>query len=252
MELAVAAVAIALSLVAIAFELLFYRWQTEQGARITETINNFAKEMHGVLGEIKGLTTASLGELQEQFKWLLQARVGQERVSMSEELQERVETIEQRVADVEERSEGTGDQALSAMVAELKRDVGALQGELVVLRQGAASAGKGVPRDSEAVLRLTRDFLSSGKISFPTVGDLARQVEATRAEMRLLLQDLAAGPGDAAYLMFRYGEAFKAAERAGLIETYHDAGQAGFGVRLTEAGRAFLGAGPPTKNGAAE
>jgi hypothetical protein len=249
MELALAAVAIALSVFAVAFELLFYNWQTGQGARITETVNNFAKEMHGVLGEIKGLTTGTWQELREQFKFVLDKALNQERASIGEEVAPRVEALEGQIDALEAKLSTTGHDELSTMVGELKRDVGALQRDLAALRQSAPSVGRGEPTDSEA-LRIARGFLGS-KVSFPTVADLWRQA-LTDTEMTRLLKDLATGPGDAPWMMFKYGEAFKAAERAGLIETYHDAGQTGFGVRLTDAGRAFLAGGPPMKNGAAE
>jgi len=122
-----AVAAIALSLSTIFFGVLFYRWQTEQGARISDTINKFAKEMHGVLGEIKGLTTGTREELQEQFKVVLQAAIGQERASMAEDVVKRLEGVEQHVAGVEERSQATGDDELKTIVVELKRDLSSLR-----------------------------------------------------------------------------------------------------------------------------
>ena len=247
--------AIVLAVVAIASEVLFFIVQTDRATKSQREISDYVGQMRGVLAKIEGLTTGTREELREQLTRLLDFALSEQRASVSDKLEDKVVGIEQRVVAVEERSEGSGDEELRMAVAELKRDVGSLQGELAGLRAGAPSAEKGVVTDSDAVMRITRDFLSSGKMSFPTVGDLARQAFADlarQAEMTRLLQDLATSPGDAPWLMFKYGEAFKAAERAGLIETYHDAGQAGFGVRLTDAGHAFLAAGSRTKDGAAE
>jgi len=164
--LALSIAAMVLAVATIFFDILFYRWQTEQGARITGTVNDFAKEMHGVLGEIKGLTTGTRQELQEQFKFLLQAAVGQERVSIGEGLEERVATIEQRVAGVEERSQATDDAELTTMVGQLKRDVSSLQEGLAGLRQGAGAAGAGALPDRRAV-EIAEGFLSYGRTGLP-------------------------------------------------------------------------------------
>jgi hypothetical protein len=232
-----AVAAIALSFFTIFLGVLFYKWQ-----------GDLAREMHSLLGEIKTRTTRTEEELQAQFKLVLEAALGQQRVSIGEEVAPRVDALEGQLGELEVKLSATSDAALRTIVADLKRDVSSLKGELAGLREGAASAGEGLLTDRDAVLRITQEFLSSGRSTIPPlIGP------ATQARMKLLLQDLVAGSADdAAWLMYKYGETFKAAEKAGLIELYNKAGQVGPALRLTQAGRVFLGAAPPTKNGAAE
>ena len=101
-----AAAAIALSLSTILFGVLFYKWQTEQGARIADTINNFAKEMHAVLGEIKGLTTSTREQQERQTETLINALADRQRmeaaVAAEDVTGEGVRDILQRLQGLEE------------------------------------------------------------------------------------------------------------------------------------------------------
>jgi len=71
--LAVAAIALALSTIFLG--VLFYRWQTEQGREITKSVNDFAKEMHGLVGELRGMTERMVEAQERQFNRMLDAFV---------------------------------------------------------------------------------------------------------------------------------------------------------------------------------
>jgi hypothetical protein len=101
-----AVAAIALSLSTIFFGVLFYHWQTEQGARIAQTISDFAKEMHAVLGEIKGLTTSTREQQERQTETLINALADRQRteaaVAAEDVAGEGVRDILQRLQGLEE------------------------------------------------------------------------------------------------------------------------------------------------------
>jgi len=73
--IALAIAALIVSILAIVLGILFYRFQTQQGNRIIKDNTDFAKEMHGLLGEIRGVTTYTQEQMQKQFNTMLEATV---------------------------------------------------------------------------------------------------------------------------------------------------------------------------------
>jgi uncharacterized protein YoxC len=144
--LAVAAIALALSTIFLG--VLFYRWQTEQGREITRTVNDFAKEMHAVLGEIKGLTTGTREQLQEQFKFVLDRAFGRGRASLAEDVAQRLEVVERAFADLSARAGAESEAELAADIGTLKERVASLSSELSAVAKKAAEPAE--PRVSSA------------------------------------------------------------------------------------------------------
>lgn len=104
--IALAIAALVVSTLAIVLSILFYRFQTQQGNRIARDNTDFATAMHGLLGEIRGVTTSTLGQVQEQFSKMLdamlhiettdiRAAVGSATDEMVRNLHPRVEALEQ-------------------------------------------------------------------------------------------------------------------------------------------------------------
>lgn len=176
--LAVAAIALALSTIFLG--VLFYRWQTEQGREITKTINDFAKEMHAVLGEIKGLTTGTREQLQDQFKWLLQAAVGEERATLASDVAQKLDALEGAFAGLEAKAGSGLNEQLGAEVEALKERVSSLSSELSAVARKAADAAAqpAAPRGSETPF--LDELIQMGTFREAPLLDKAKQQEIYR------------------------------------------------------------------------
>ena len=217
----VAAVAIALSLFAILLGVLFYKWQSD-----------LARVMQSLLAEIRGRTTRTEEELQTVVKLAVQA-VEQERASTGEKFADtagRVEALEKQLARFEGKLSTAGDKEYKKLMDQLRQETSRLASDVAELKQKRPiGVYKGAARDTVAGLLAVAEH--------PRIGPL--------------LQELVAGAGDAPFMAFKYGDAFEAARRAGLIELDFGGDRPSGSVRLTDAGRALARANPQKANGGA-
>lgn len=190
--LAVAAIALALSTIFLG--VLFYRWQTDQGREVTKTINDFAKEMHAVLGEIKGLTTGTREQLQEQFTLALKAAVGQDRALVAEDLADKLRHIEDRMSGLEESAAGQVGEELRSQIDGLREQVSSLAAELAAAAREASSAASFLtsaePSGEAALLPDPREVKRGEKVTLHISGvalgrSLVLGIASARCEVRM-------------------------------------------------------------------
>ena len=129
--------AIILALVAIVSEIVFFIVQTDRAAKSQREISDYVGQMREVLGEIKGLTTGTREQLQEQFGQLLDFALGQQRASIGQELEERVAGIEERVGGLAGGLSPEAEEQMDSLMGELKREVETLAKDIEALRQSA-------------------------------------------------------------------------------------------------------------------
>ena len=222
----VAVSAIILAVVAIASEVLFFIVQTDRAAKSQREISDYVGQMREVLGKIEGLTTGTREQLQEQFRVVLQAAIGQERVSIGEELAGRLDAFEKHLAGLAAKRSGAGDQEYRALVEQLKNEIRLLANEFA---EEKLSRSPGV-----------RDLASAEVLNTLVTGEHPRVVS--------LLRDLPTRSGkDTARIIYEYGEAFGVALRSGLIGI--DLHPDYVGLTLTDAGRAIVRLNPAEGNG---
>ena len=123
-----AVAAIVLALFTILLGILFYKWQSD-----------LAKEMHGLLSKIEGLTTSTREQVQEREKQLLDFALGQQQGWIGEELEKRVAGIEERVAGLGGGLSREAKQQLDSLMAQLKREVETLANDVKALAKSARS-----------------------------------------------------------------------------------------------------------------
>lgn len=108
--------ALILAVVAFAANLAFFAIQSWQANSVKKENTEFAKEMHAVLGEIKGLTNATREQMQTQFDKMLDATLERQREVVSEAVTSdtvaQVEEITKRLDTV------TSDEASSKSMKE--------------------------------------------------------------------------------------------------------------------------------------
>ena len=122
-----AVAAIALAFWTILLGILFYKWQSD-----------LAKEMHGLLTKIEGLTTSTSEQQGELFKQLLDFVLSQQRASIGEELEGRVAGIEERVAGLAGGLSPEAKEQMDSLIAEVKREVESLANDIKSLGESAA------------------------------------------------------------------------------------------------------------------
>lgn len=130
--------AIILAVLAIVSEIVFFVVQTQQAAKSQREISDYVGQMRGVLGEIKGLTTGTREQQQEQFKQVLDYLLGQQRTSIGQELEERVAGIEERVAGLAGGPSPDAKEQVDSRMEELKREIEGLAKDIEALGERAA------------------------------------------------------------------------------------------------------------------
>ena len=154
--IALAIAALIVSILAIVLGILFYRFQTQQGNRIIKDNTDFAKEMHGLLGEIRGVTTYTQEQMQKQFNTMLEATVNKETTDIKaavesatdkavRELHTRMESLEQLIG------EGPGETDAQKELEALKQMVNSLTG---TVDEALIKATDAIQRERELELRL--------------------------------------------------------------------------------------------------
>lgn len=141
--IALAIAALIVSVLAIVLGILFYRFQTQQGNRIVKDNTDFAKEMHGLLGEIRGVTTYTQEQMQKQFNTMLEATVNKETTD--------IKAAVESATDKAVRELHTRMESLEQLIGEGQVDTDA-QKELEALKQIVSSLTSNV---DEALIRAT-------------------------------------------------------------------------------------------------
>lgn len=132
-----AVAAIVLAVLAIVSEIAFFVVQTDRATKSQREISDYVGRMREVLGKIEGLTTGTREQLQDQFRWLLQAAVGQERASVAQELGDRVAALEGGLASLNAGASADAGEQTDKVMGELKREVEALARDIETLGESA-------------------------------------------------------------------------------------------------------------------
>lgn len=161
-DVALAIVAIVLSVVAMGFEVFFYVSQTKLNHDIAKENGLFAQQMQALLGEIRGMTTATQDRLASQQDKVLEAFINRGQPAaeqaVSQEASALIEQLRDELRLVAEKANASGE--IEAQVAATNERLAELQSELPnVARMAARQAAR------EA---LTREESPRGRA--PTVG----------------------------------------------------------------------------------
>lgn len=171
----VAVSAIILAVVAIASEVLFFIVQTDRAAKSQREISDYVGQMRELLGKIEGLTTGTREQLQEQFRWLLERAVGEERAHLAADVAKKLDALEKAFAEVEAKAGSGLNGRLAPEVEALKERVSSLSSDLSAVAKKAAGAaaepGRRPARDKGVVLAIVpTQITTGGKVRIRTFG----------------------------------------------------------------------------------
>ena len=130
LTIALALAAIILSILAMAFEILFYIVQTRAAKEDARERSKFSQEMSALLGKIEGRTNTTLEQLWQQFKSLLDATISRGADEASEDVQGAMQELKARVEAVESKMPSVGAEAARREIATMKEQVSSLAQEL--------------------------------------------------------------------------------------------------------------------------
>jgi hypothetical protein len=149
LTIGLAIAALILSVVAILFEVFFYRWQTQQGQSITERVTTFAEKMHELLGELRGLSTRTHETQERQFQSMLDVMVAREarvQADVQAETEPPVSDMIQRIGHIEELvQQSPQSERLREELGEMRSAIATLQ---TVIPEVVARSVRSVSRDT--------------------------------------------------------------------------------------------------------
>jgi len=190
--IALAIGALVVSVLAIVVSILFYRFQTQQAEKMAKDNADFAKEMHGLLGEIRVVTASTREQVQEQFTKMLDATLQRETTDLRaavdsatdkgvRELHNRVEALEQLLPA------GQGDTEAQTQLDALKQTVSSLSS---AVDEAVIKATDAIHRERELEARL--GAVTSGPVaSYATPSRRASRFEKYTERARRVLMTFA-------------------------------------------------------------
>jgi uncharacterized protein YoxC len=175
--LSVAIAAIAITLFGVILQWLAYRATIDQAQKAAQSVADMRTEIHGLVGELRGMTERMVEAQERQFNRMLDAFVT--RPGAAAEVAERTGESAERLQQISDAMEALKEEirhAVSADEVQHKLDELASRVEAVsestaraarLAEAAARPAGAGGLADRERVAEITEDFLTSGRGSQP-------------------------------------------------------------------------------------
>ena len=135
LTIGLAITAVIFAIVAMFFEIFFYRWQTQQGQSISDNVSTFANEMHDLVGELRGLAAGTQETQQKQVQTMLDALVERQapqvEAAVEASTQFSVSELAEKISHIESMVEQSPQsEAVHKELGAMRETLGSLQADM--------------------------------------------------------------------------------------------------------------------------